>query len=542
MGRGCLIVESGRLKGQTFALGEGQNLAIGRGVHSDIQIPDNGVSRLHCRISQEGGEYFLLDLGSSNGTMVNGESATRRALAEGDLIGVGSSTLRFTLEEERRDRLARGERNTTVDLVGDSDTVKGLIRKKYNSHTASLAAREGETPLLSRTRKSLEAVCDMAGIINSEVAIDTILSASADAVLRVTGADRSAIVLADPATGEPRPVACRFSDPAASGVFQVSRTILDEALRQGVSVISSDAATDDRFKGGASVMFDNLHGVMCAPVTAEERVLGAIYVDSASAAALFSETELGLLAAIGHQVGVALERARLVEDLERLFVGSMHTLIATIEAKDAYTRGHSERVTCFALMIADALGLSGAEREVVELGGVLHDVGKIAVPEAVLLKPDKLTDEEFEVIKRHPADGRRIMDNMPQLDRIVSIAEVGRAVLHHHERYDGRGYPGGLAGAAIPRAARILAVADTYDAITSNRPYRQGRDGQAAARIIDECSGSQFDPEVAQAFIGVCRSGRAERPEGVEWRFRLAKQAAFQQNTGGETRTARRGA
>jgi response regulator RpfG family c-di-GMP phosphodiesterase len=169
-----------------------------------------------------------------------------------------------------------------------------------------------------------------------------------------------------------------------------------------------------------------------------------------------------------------------------------HALVAAVEAKDAYTAGHATRVTAYAMAIAEVIG--GIDPERFRLAGDLHDVGKIGVPDAVLNKPERLSAEEFALVKRHPEAGERILRAFID-DRLV--LEVVRS---HHERWDGRGYPDGLAGEVIPLPARILAAADTLDAMTSNRAYRKGLAWEVAVEEIRRCAGTQFDPAVVGAF------------------------------------------
>ncbi len=522
-----LLVEAGRMKGQRFQVPEGRTVAIGRSIRSDIQIPDRGASRIHCRLTNGPDGAVLTDLGSSNGTLVNGKLIESTALSPGDLICIGSFEMRFGL-------VASGDApegvkklpETTIDLV-KGKVGAASVRKRYDSTAATLSTERSRNAEVARLQARLGIICDMASTINSEIRVEAVYDAAARAILAISAADRSAIVMLDETSGEPVPVATYSgSNKKSETSFPLSRTILDETLRQGVSVISSDAADDDRFKAGASIVMQNIRGVMCVPLRTEEKIIGAIYVDSSTGHTIFSENELVLLAAIGHQVGVAVERVRLIDDLEKLFVGAMHTVIASIEAKDAYTRGHSERVTAYALMISDELHLSGPERSVVELAGVLHDVGKIGVPEVVLLKPGKLSGEELAVIRKHPEDGVHIIRNMPQIDRIVSFSDISDAVLHHHEAFEGSGYPHCLKGAEIPLASRILAVADTFDAITSDRPYRKAGTPAKAAAIIDECAGSQFDPDIAAAFLRVHERGDTVRLDEVKGRFRITRKFA----------------
>jgi response regulator RpfG family c-di-GMP phosphodiesterase/signal transduction histidine kinase len=185
----------------------------------------------------------------------------------------------------------------------------------------------------------------------------------------------------------------------------------------------------------------------------------------------------------------------LVEQQRSLFLSTVKSLASAIDAKDEYTRHHSTRVTEFTVKIAVKMGFSGKELGDLELAALLHDVGKIAVPESILNKPGKLTDEEFKLIKEHPARGESI------LSPVIELKEIARIVRSHHERYDGTGYPDRLKGREIPLGARIMAIADTYDSITSERPYRKPASHRFAVKEIIGCSGTQFDPEVVEHFL-----------------------------------------
>jgi HD-GYP domain-containing protein (c-di-GMP phosphodiesterase class II) len=182
-------------------------------------------------------------------------------------------------------------------------------------------------------------------------------------------------------------------------------------------------------------------------------------------------------------------------------VGALLALSEAIESRDPYTRGHSVRVARMAHAVGLRLQCEEVRLALLRLGGALHDVGKLAVPEAILRKPGPLTPEELTEVRRHPETGARLV----ALDRALLPALPG--VLYHHERWDGRGYPTGRAGAAIPFEARILAVADCFDAMTSDRPYRAALAEDRALEEVDRCAGSQFDPDVALAFLEAWESG-----------------------------------
>lgn len=209
----------------------------------------------------------------------------------------------------------------------------------------------------------------------------------------------------------------------------------------------------------------------------------------------FGTIEAGLMEATATMLGTHARNLDLLQQREEVVVRLMRTMSSAIDARDTYTRGHSQRVGRYAHDIARQLSLSEKDREQLYLTGLLHDVGKIGVPDHVLLKPGRLSPEEFELIKQHPEIGHRILEPIAEL----SFALPG--VLHHHERIDGQGYPHGLTGPEIPLMARILAVADAFDAMTSSRTYRAAMTSERAREILREGSGCQWDAEIVAAFL-----------------------------------------
>ena len=185
------------------------------------------------------------------------------------------------------------------------------------------------------------------------------------------------------------------------------------------------------------------------------------------------------------------------EQLERAYMESIQTLRYTVEAKDSYTRGHSDRVSEFSVLIGKYLGLSEEELKTLRIGGLFHDIGKIGVPDSILLKEGKLTDDEYSEIKNHPTIGAHILSSATIFQDMIPI------VKHHHEKYDGFGYPGKLKGEEIPYFARIAAVADTFDAMTSKRTYRDALPLDVVISEITRCKGTQFDPKIADVFLDI---------------------------------------
>ena len=191
------------------------------------------------------------------------------------------------------------------------------------------------------------------------------------------------------------------------------------------------------------------------------------------------------------------ELAESNQKLEQAYLDMIQTLRYTVEAKDPYTRGHSDRVSEYSVLIGEKMGLPEENIKTLRVGGLFHDIGKIGIPDSILLKTDKLSDDEYSEIKNHPSIGAHILGAASIFKNIIPI------VKHHHERFDGRGYPSGLKGDEIPFLARIAAVADTFDAMTSKRSYRNALDLQFVKEEIQRCKGTQFDPQIADVFLDI---------------------------------------
>ena len=195
------------------------------------------------------------------------------------------------------------------------------------------------------------------------------------------------------------------------------------------------------------------------------------------------------------------------EKLEKAYLESIEIIRQTVEAKDTYTRGHSDRVSEYSVLIGKHMGLSEDDLHTLKIGGLFHDIGKIGIPDSILLKEAKLSDDEYSQIKNHPAIGKHILSNATIFQDIIPI------VFSHHERFDGKGYPSGLAGENIPLLARIAAVADTFDAMTSKRSYRNALTLDIVLQEIERCSGTQFDPKIVTVFLDILKNNYGEIEE-----------------------------
>ncbi len=265
-----------------------------------------------------------------------------------------------------------------------------------------------------------------------------------------------------------------------------------------------------------------LKATLCVPIYYKKDLLGVFVLGKKLSNVSFSRQEISFFSTLANDVAMAISNANLIQDLQdkiyeindlyerehKIFINTSISLAAAIDARDPYTHGHTERVTQYALSISEELDdLPEAEaypnfKETLHIAGLLHDVGKIGVPDSILNKEGQLTKEEYERIKEHSLTGAAILYPISELRGVCTEVRA------HHERYDGKGYPDEIKGEEIPFIARIIAVADTFDAITSDRPYRKKKSAEIAVQIVEENSGTQFDPIVVSAFLLAYKKGK----------------------------------
>ncbi|MFO0591721.1 MAG: response regulator [Polyangiaceae bacterium] len=274
-----------------------------------------------------------------------------------------------------------------------------------------------------------------------------------------------------------------------------------------VERLRADQSLIEQGTRGASFFADPpkaaLASFMAVPLRVQNRLIGFIAVASFTPAKRFDEGVRKLLSIVGSRAAAAIENARLYEDLQATFQQTIEGLAKAIDKMDRYTAGHSDRVATYAVFLARRLGLSETEIEIVRQSALMHDIGKIGCV-LNLNKPGKLTNDEYEVFKKHPVYGRDILDPIKFLHPLIP------GVYLHHERWDGRGYPLKLKGPDIPLLARIISVADTYDAMTSDRSYRRALPHEVSIAEIERCAGTQFDPDLANTFTEQIEAYRDE--------------------------------
>ena len=263
----------------------------------------------------------------------------------------------------------------------------------------------------------------------------------------------------------------------------------ESSTRRGV--LDNDFRAPDESGLGRSIS-----SLVAVPLTIDQADIGML-IGVNKRSGEFLRGDLKLIASIANQAAAFLANNRLYADLQDLLMGVLHALTATIDAKDPYTSGHSHRVALICKRLAEQWGFSGEKVQQIYLMGLLHDIGKIGVPESVLCKPGRLTDEEFEIIKRHPIIGAKILGGIRQLDGMIAV------ILSHHERPDGRGYPRRLKGEELPFEGLIVGLADSFDAMTSSRTYRSALDLGDVVEEIRKHSGTQFHSGLVEKFLAM---------------------------------------
>ena len=485
-----VIVLSGLSQGKTFEITGA--VTIGRNADSNIFLDDLQISRRHAVIEQRPDGTFIRDLGSGNGTYLGDRRILESRLSEGDVIRMGNIELRYEAPEPS----AFVQFKTDIEGHMEASDAANVYETFFQA-PAQAATLEEQQGLQNR----LAALYKANQILSSERDLRKLFELVMDQIFSLVPAHHGVILLKDEKTGELVAEHTR----SGTGDAVISSTIVARALDNGEAVITYDAADDSRFEAGASIIAQNIASAMCAPLTYQSERLGVIYVDTRGTTNAFVKGDLELLVALSGPAAISIKNAQYLQKLERSYQDTLIALANAVEMRDHYTVGHTWRVTNIAVEIARTLGWSEEQLAVCKMGGVLHDVGKIAVDDAILRKPGKLTEEEFAKMKIHPERGYRLLLDIEQLKPCIPYC------LYHHERYDGKGYPKGIAGENIPIEGRLIAVADTFDAMTSNRPYRKALNPDDALAEIEKCRGTQLDPVVVDALVKCYREGKIKR-------------------------------
>ena len=342
----------------------------------------------------------------------------------------------------------------------------------------------------------LNAVREVGNKIAAISDLDQLLGKTLEVVKESFGYEVCVISLVDKITGKiiNKAVDGNSAYTVIDADLRVGRGVSGWVVEQGEAVLLGDVSQDQRYFDGF-VFADGrkIQSLLSVPIKFRDAVIGLIHVESTERDA-FGQDDFFILTTLAQDLAIAIKNVEATEEIKDDFLATLSMLATLIELKDPYTGGHSQKVKEYSLAIAQKLGLSNTEKEDLEIAASLHDIGKIGIENSILNKPGKLTDQEYEVIKNHPLLGESAINCIKKLE------SASKLVRHHHEHYNGGGYPDSLAGLEIPLGARIIGVADAFDAMTSHRPYRKAMSIEKAVSILEEEKGKQFCPQCVNAF------------------------------------------
>jgi len=387
-------------------------------------------------------------------------------------------------------RVADGELDVQVDF-GRRRELAGLA-DAVNAMTDALRER---TDALTHTVEELSTLYEMSRALGSTLDLDEMLDATLDAAMHSFDVDSGYVVLRDPSSGEIELRAWRgVGDRPADG-RAIRASMSEWVIRQGRPLIFNPSQQGDQVENVDAVT--GALAALCVPLVSVDVVVGAIAVGSHDASVRFTGDDVRLLSTIANHVTIAIGNTELFASVQDAYLATVRALAAAVDAKEPYMRDHSMRVAVFARATAEKMGLSHHQRTAIEMAAYLHDIGKIGISEQILRKPGPLDAEEMATMRHHPLIGANIL-------RPVAFPwSIAPVVRHHHEHYDGTGYPAGLRGEEIPLLARVLSVSDAYEAMIADRPYRHRLLVDDAIAELRRCSGTDFDPRVVDALVEV---------------------------------------
>ncbi|MBU2515738.1 HD domain-containing protein [bacterium] len=392
------------------------------------------------------------------------------------------------------------------------------------SNEIALALENGR--LLDSARYKAESFSKLArlsAILNSSLDHQTVRIRALESVVELMECETGSLYLIDEEKDELYfEVALGEKGKAVKEIrLKMGEGIAGWVAQKGESDLVPDTAEDPRWAKRVDQKSDFVtNNMITVPVKSKHKVIGVLQAINKLNGRKPNQADLKLMENLSDQVAIALENARLYEEQKEMFFETAEALATAIEKRDPYTGGHTRRVREFSLAIGRQLDLTDDLLELLEITAILHDIGKIGVDDAVLRKPGKLNDEEYEKMKLHTSYGYEILNHVKKLGPAIP------GMRHHHERMDGKGYPLGLKGNEIPLLARIICVADTWDAMTSNRPYRKGLSDQIAYEELKENKNKQFDLKVINAFLRAYNNGEIisqQKEERIKAKKKLKK-------------------
>lgn len=485
-----LLIERGTLAGERIALAEFP-VTIGRDPTNRLVLKDEHVSRFHARIKERGLIFVIEDLDSRNGTYVNGDRIINATIQNGDKILIGSAEMTFLAPHHG---IELGPMASSIDAsFADPGFSMEIESAEENENLRRAMTYKRHDPLqivknIGGDVKLIKTIFD----VHSNILVMEGLHEASEVMLKGLGSivpslARAAFFVWNKNSRQLQPLSHRSFKGA--NPFTISHHAFQDALVRKLVV----NGTSNEKEGKA---------ILVLPMIANSEVIGLAHLETEGPIHLTMRHIEAAQALLTRSASI-FESMLLRRELDLAMVGMLETMIATVEAKDTYTRGHSERVSKFSMAIADELKLNRDLKKLLMTSALLHDIGKIGIPDAILKKATILSAEEYAEIKLHPVIGADIISHLPNAKRFLS------GVKYHHEKWDGTGYPEGLTGEDIPFFGRIVAIADVFDAMVSGRSYSGFVNIENAIEKLSE-DNDIFDPEILKAFLKAYESGRLQ--------------------------------
>jgi putative nucleotidyltransferase with HDIG domain len=394
--------------------------------------------------------------------------------------------------------------NVVVSLSSSGDPIAATAVQDVKQISQSLLMLEKRVNEQTSLKQSqLGALMRVGHAVNSSVGLKRVLEEVMDSLIALMRAERGFLMLRD-SQGQLSVRMARGLDQVNldEEEFKVSRTVVGNVVETGSPVLTTNAQADPRFDSQSSVAIYQLRSILCTPLKLKNELIGVLYVDNRAHAGIFGESDLALISAFADQAAVAIDGARLFEELqeshrqlEKGYEATLEGWAKALELRDKETEGHTQRVTTLTERLARSMGVADDVIVHIKRGALLHDIGKMGIPDSILLKNGPLTEEERLIVEKHPVYAYEMLSSIEFLLPALDIPYC------HHEKWDGTGYPRGLKGVEIPFAARLFPVVDVWDALVSDRPYREALPHDEVRRKIKEDSGKHFDPQVVEAFM-----------------------------------------
>ncbi|MBM3333168.1 FHA domain-containing protein [Candidatus Sumerlaeota bacterium] len=506
-----LVCIQGRTKSREWEIDQSP-LTIGREQTCSIPLDDPKVSRVHCEIREVDNQYVVVDRNSTNGTWVNGVRVNRHALLSGDVVLVGETKLKFLGRTPSEDVRWRPDSDANVTVTIPIETVTRKLEEARPTAPVAAAPRDqASTVIRTKLLTHLNVIYELNRTLSRIMALDQLYNFLTETLFRVFPDVERVCVVLRAEDGGYRPATISNRQGTKPDSFVLSTPIFDQTIQQNSAVSATYVLRDSPFRKADDPSAMRVRCIMCAPLISQGEALGAIYVDNRSRENCFGEEDVELLTSIAVQAANAMKNTILYDNLQRSYHQIILSLVNAIEAKDPYTYGHHKRVTEYAMGIGREMELSSKSLDRLNLASELHDVGKIGIHERLIEKPGALTDSETLSFQAHVLMSEKILGPVDYLRDVVPI------VRQHHEHFDGKGYPDNLKGEQIMLEARILCVADSFDAMTTQRTYNRPVEFPAALKRCHEQAGSQFDPQVVEAldrYLHKCHADAMDKNDG----------------------------